>query len=88
MLHRKAVGSWSMGDPTNKKININGLGGFKKMFFFLDVLSTTDAGGHTAAGSMSSIRSKNFLENSVDWKPVVKKYRSLIDLEEEEKAAT
>jgi len=42
-------------------------------------LSTTDAGGQTAVGSLTSIRSKNFLENSVDWAPVVKKYRALID---------
>ena len=49
------------------------------LFDSADVASTTEAGAQTAAGSMSSVRSKNFLENSVDWTPVVKKYRSLIE---------
>jgi hypothetical protein len=45
-----------------------------------DVASTTDAGGPTAVGSLSSVRSKSFLENSVEWAPVVKKYRSLVSM--------
>lgn len=48
-------------------------------YYNLDVLSTTDPGGQTAVGSLTSVRSKNFLENSVDWAPVVRKYRALID---------
>ena len=45
----------------------------------LDGLSPTfgDGSQHLPPGSLSSMRSRTFLENAINWRPIVKKYRGL-----------
>ena len=43
---------------------------------FAEVTSSTEL-GIGAMGSSSSVRSRQFLENSVNWVPIIKKYRNL-----------
>ena len=48
--------------------------------YHLDGVSPTlteNGGTHLPLGSLSSMRSRTFLENAINWGPVVKKYLSL-----------
>ena len=49
------------------------------------MLSTTE-NGQAPVGSSTSVRSRHFLENSVRWGPIIKKYRSLKEVPEETKS--
>ena len=54
------------------------------MHFLSEATSSTDL-GIAAMGSSSSVRSRQFLENSVNWAPIIKKYRNLkIETSEQE----
>ena len=59
---------------------------------FADGISPTltegaEGGGRAPLGSLSSMRSRTFLENAINWRPIVKKYRQLTStLETEERA--
>ena len=53
-----------------------------------EATSSTDL-GIAAMGSSSSVRSRQFLENSVNWGPIIKKYRNLkIETPEDEHKST
>ena len=44
--------------------------------FFPDALSSTEQ-GMRSAGSSSSLRSQNYLENVIQWSTIVRRYRDL-----------
>jgi hypothetical protein len=44
---------------------------------FLEVRAASEAANNQMMGSTTSIKTKLFLENSVNWHPVIKKYRLL-----------
>ena len=58
------------------KIELVTLTDCKFAFIISDATSTTE-NGIGAMGSSSSVRSRQFLENSVNWAPIIKKYRNL-----------
>jgi len=43
----------------------------------LDVRAVSEVANNQPMGSMTSVKTKIFLENSVNWHPVIKKYRLL-----------
>ena len=54
------------------------LAGYTFSNFIADGLSPTFGdNAHMPPGSLSSMRSRTFLENAINWRPIVKKYRGL-----------
>ena len=42
-----------------------------------DAFSTLESGTTPIGGSTPNIRDRKYLENAIEWNPIVKKYRSL-----------
>ena len=67
---------------------LNHIASLDVSFLISEATSSTDL-GIAAMGSSSSVRSRQFLENSVNWGPIIKKYRNLkIETPEDEHKST
>ena len=72
----------------NSDSNLNHIASLDASFLISEATSSTDL-GIAAMGSSSSVRSRQFLENSVNWGPIIKKYRNLkIETPEDEHKST